>query len=68
VPEHKKQWILKDEALTKAKAQEKCTKQFVPIAKMNVKYLLSRQKTDQSIAETVTLSTRSSRLTFFDAF
>ncbi len=51
-----------------ARAQGKCTRQFVLIVKMNVKFHLSHQKTDLFTAETVLESTGSSKFIFFDTF
>ena len=46
--------------------QRKCTRQFVLIAKMNVKFPLSHQETDLFTAETVIVSTRGSKFIFLD--
>ena len=49
-----------DEAVSEMTgAQGKCIKQFVLIAKMNVKFHLSRQEKDLFTAKTVLESTRS---------
>ena len=62
------QGTVKEAVSEEVTAQEKCTRQFVLIAEMNVKFHLSHQKTDLFIAKTVIESTRSSKFIVLETF
>jgi len=57
--------IIEEAVSAEARAQERCTRQFVLIARMNVKFHSSHQETNLFTAETVLETTRSSRLMIF---